>query len=611
MPKIKPNSTVTLYKSIPITDGQQIVFGSRAAQRSYFNKNVLAARVDCSYIKRNGTIRLQYTTSVVSQANYISFTNPAFENKTFYARITDYDYINNVTTEIRYDIDYFQSFMFDVQYFDGLIEREHMTESDWQLVDANPFRNDVYELLTAEDLTMSKDLLKISQITDTNREVQIPEFGNNRMVMLVAQWAEGDDLTEWKNIITSNTRYAVFADGTTWGFNDLEWIPNVRVPNPVDVLAIAGDSAQEQKVNMNNILTFLTVKLVTMEILGIYYIGEDFIKSWMAHKIEGADDNIVNIDIQPYTGYVNKKLCRFPYQYLQCVTNDDVKEYQYERFTADKKFTYLLSLDSAPVVSIIPYQYNENYVSINEKFKYNLKERIDVDSIPQIAYTTDAYLSYVSESLAGKLSEKQTYETDLISQGVSPLDYSGTFSNVFKSIGSGMKSSLQRAGGNLEGSLATEMEDYNRLRHTDVSLLDEYMRGGVNLEGDYISDVYGNSKPLYAADQYVPGSSSYTSCYIGQTTTVGAFYFVNRRINSEVGKIYDAYLSAYGNKSMRYGTPHVCDYITGGENAPHFINGSTYCKTQNMHVISDMKMASDYIEAVFNSGHKFLKGEDL
>ena len=115
MPLITPSSAVTLYKGINITAGENIIFKSIANQRAYFAKHAVTSVNDCTYVRKTGRIRLEFPTATVAQCNYISFTNGAFENRTFYARIIDYEYINNVTTEIRYGIDYFQSFMLNMK----------------------------------------------------------------------------------------------------------------------------------------------------------------------------------------------------------------------------------------------------------------------------------------------------------------------------------------------------------------------------------------------------------------------------------------------------------------------------------------------------------------
>ena len=163
---ITPDSEVTLYEDIPITAGYQLVFSSRLKQKAYFASKKKVSRADCTYIKKTGRLRIEYKTNVVQKCNYISFKNSSFENVTFYARISNFEYVNNVTTDIYYAIDWWQTYMFDANYHACTIKREHLTESDYKKADANPWRHDIPELLTDEGLPCEKVSEKLYKMSD-------------------------------------------------------------------------------------------------------------------------------------------------------------------------------------------------------------------------------------------------------------------------------------------------------------------------------------------------------------------------------------------------------------------------------------------------------------
>ena len=66
MPLITPSSTVVLYSGINITAGENIIFKSVANQRAYFAKHVVATVNDCTYIRKTGTLRLEFPTATVA-----------------------------------------------------------------------------------------------------------------------------------------------------------------------------------------------------------------------------------------------------------------------------------------------------------------------------------------------------------------------------------------------------------------------------------------------------------------------------------------------------------------------------------------------------------------
>ena len=173
MAYIVPDSVITLYNNVPITNQEQIAFKTLAQQKAYFATKILRSKVNCSYVRRNGRLKIEDGMGLMLNCNYISFRNPSFENKTIYARVIDYAYINNTTVEIQYVIDWFQTFMFDVTYEDAVMDREHLSVADWNKVEANPYDRSVYEMFTPEPLPVTKEMEK---------PYVIPSDGSNELL---------------------------------------------------------------------------------------------------------------------------------------------------------------------------------------------------------------------------------------------------------------------------------------------------------------------------------------------------------------------------------------------------------------------------------------------
>lgn len=161
---IQPNTDITLYSGVDIGTCQQLAFSSHDKQRAYFQTKILKQYVKCTVVKEKmGVIKVainpagqasagEITGAELASANYMSFVNQSFDNKTIYCYIVDYVYLNNETAEIRYMVDYWQTWMFDVTFDPMYIDREHLSQADWDKVEENPYRSDVPQMITREPL---------------------------------------------------------------------------------------------------------------------------------------------------------------------------------------------------------------------------------------------------------------------------------------------------------------------------------------------------------------------------------------------------------------------------------------------------------------------------
>lgn len=130
MAYIVPNAEVYLLKDIKITPtySDTIFFATKAAQTAYFTNPLkrVATLTDISYQRHSrGWLKVALPVGTVSQANYMMFKNTSFENKWFYAFITDWEYLNNGNTLISYLVDDIQTWFFDCTLGDCFVDREH------------------------------------------------------------------------------------------------------------------------------------------------------------------------------------------------------------------------------------------------------------------------------------------------------------------------------------------------------------------------------------------------------------------------------------------------------------------------------------------------------
>lgn len=616
MSLITPSSTVSLYENVDITDGKTVVFSSKANQTAYFSNKRVSQRVDCTYIRKSGRLRIEYPTSTVSRCNYISFNNVAFENTTFYAKIVDYEYVNNVTTDILFSIDWFQTLMFDVTYEHGLIEREHLSQVDYDKSLVNPWDDSIYEFHTAENLACTGYMMKKLSKDDVVKT----DFGDNYYILVVA--ARDED--EWKTLIESTAFAARYGDGSTLVPN--EWLDEglsfgeLVITTPIDIIMINksrdGVVGKENQ-NLYDIINYLTLHDSTHDIIGLYKMPETVIKYFFTNKSE-------TYHITPPSGDTvkNKKLLWGPYTYLEVRTATDVKEYRYENFANQSQFSFELVITFAgkPLLSVIPYSYFMNYYTEDnqglDSASLNGAERIDIEKIPQLPYQTDSYLSFIS-------SQYQNF------YGRTDLDVESDYQRALKTL---QPNYTQKT--TPDNTLIPFLVDTFSTAKNIMSSASEYASTGVPYsqlsaantqkmyesgyaDGDYISGAFTNAKKAYTSHNYVAGAGDILPYYFNMAVGTDGnsepspfnFAFIKRTLKTEIMNVYDDYFTEYGYASNRVGTPRVCNYITGNGLAPHFDTDGTYVKTSNMKVDHVIEDASRYISDMFNKGCRFIKGD--
>lgn len=128
MAYIAPNSTIKILANVPISPDQTntLWFAPGGDQLAYFNSKVRMTFDAQSYQRATkNTCRLNVNADLVDDCNYMMFQNTAFSTKWFYAFITNVEYINTNVTEITYQIDDIQTWLFQYETPACFVERSH------------------------------------------------------------------------------------------------------------------------------------------------------------------------------------------------------------------------------------------------------------------------------------------------------------------------------------------------------------------------------------------------------------------------------------------------------------------------------------------------------
>lgn len=128
---ITPNTNIRLLKlPLHLDYKNQLTFASRTAQYNYFNSLSYLEIEECSYQRKNNTIRYAAHIDDIITYNYCMYQNENYGNKWFYAFITNMTYINDNMTDIEITTDVYQTWQFDYTFKKSFIEREMINVTD-------------------------------------------------------------------------------------------------------------------------------------------------------------------------------------------------------------------------------------------------------------------------------------------------------------------------------------------------------------------------------------------------------------------------------------------------------------------------------------------------
>lgn len=136
MTAIAPNTTVWLINTL-LTSGSEdtFYFDSLSAQTSYFDSRKLIGLTNYTYQREQrhfikvGVNGSEMATTI-KNANYMMWQNSSYENKNYYAFITEAEWINNEVVKLYFEMDYIQTYYFNYISSQCYISRQH-SETDY------------------------------------------------------------------------------------------------------------------------------------------------------------------------------------------------------------------------------------------------------------------------------------------------------------------------------------------------------------------------------------------------------------------------------------------------------------------------------------------------
>lgn len=196
MSDFQPQTTFYLLRNVKLDHSytNTIDFNTKEEQYNYFfNKKAFEVLEGTYQRKTIGVVRVPFLYDDIATCNYIMWQNANYSDKWYYAFILEIKYINPNLSEIIYDLDVIQTYMFDVEWKPSQIDRDMGAQfSDTGI----PFVN-----REVEDLNYGSDY-------DTVYEQNITQIPNVSFMVLGFNLWVGDSSTNVNNV-PLNITYAI------------------------------------------------------------------------------------------------------------------------------------------------------------------------------------------------------------------------------------------------------------------------------------------------------------------------------------------------------------------------------------------------------------------
>lgn len=345
---VTPNSLIHVLQFVPLdnTYKNTIYFTTKSEQANYFLKRVKKTFSNYTYQRIDNFIRVEAKADVLYTCNYLMFQNTAYSNKWFYAFITKVEYINDNATNLYFDLDVMQSWLFDYTTQKCFVEREH-GETD-----------EVGDNLVSEPIEIGD--IQCDGVTQT-------KFFDSYSAVIATAYDPDD------------------TPGGVYGglFSGVKYIP-AQIDNSSQV---------------SELLDFIktaTEANVVDAIVSIFMMPTRFIPSGSTPVVEVTKVGKPK-DINGYTPR-NNKLLTYPYCFLSVDCGNNVADYRYEWFRTDDdtcQFTFNSALTPNPEIALVPVKYNHA--------DYNYSEQLVMSGFPQVAFSVDSYKAYLAQSATGDI----------------------------------------------------------------------------------------------------------------------------------------------------------------------------------------------------------------
>ena len=361
MSAITPQTELRLLKCPIESDNRnQLTFANATAQYNYFNSLPHITADNFTYQRKDSVIRYPAHIDSIMSYNYVMYQNENYTDKWFYAFITGMEYVNDNMTLISIKTDVYQSWLFQMEWKNSFIEREHVNDDTLGLhtIPENVELGQPKVYATLKDSASTSLALVTQSLIDPDSHQDVDKIHEYHNIPIPGKYNRWDtrvdgkkDLQEFINWLDTNSK----KDALVQMFLAPTWILGA---------AQGGSGIEVEETN--------TIPSVTLGISRIY-------------QLDG------------YTPK-NNKLLTYPYCYI-ALSNQigQMNIYKQERWELDSNNEMLVIMKGCLTpgcsVKALPLGYNgEGYG------KGYVDEGISLGKYPILAWSSDTYTNWLTQN---------------------------------------------------------------------------------------------------------------------------------------------------------------------------------------------------------------------
>lgn len=378
-------STVYLLNT-PLEDDMKntLYFADVAAQQSYFASVVGKTYTNVSYQSETRTFRCKDEIDNIRQYNYIMWQNSAFSNKWFYAFIKKLEFVSTGLTDVYFEVDPLQTYMFDITVKPSFIEREHTNDDT------------VGNNLIPESLEHGEYV--------TNGEPV--SYIGGKYYIINADKAPSTDGSG--SPIDGSTYYSANVGGVPMSGNLF------RCDN-ITTLTNAFLTYSRMEGGLDHVKNVYITNTLAMDESDFEF-GDCQLDEYVYYKYKGNNSpttrTLSTSAPTSLNGYVprNNKLLSSPYQYLVLTNNNGASNtLNYEYFANRSNIT--IRTKGIPVVGGSIIAYPKDYKNVSS----NYTEGIMAGKLPTLSWSGDAYTNWLTQNA---VNMRANIAKDVISLGI-------------------------------------------------------------------------------------------------------------------------------------------------------------------------------------------------
>ena len=317
-----------------------------------------------------GSIRVSVLADNVLDCNYLVFQNSSFAaGKYFYAFITSVEYINNITTQINFELDVIQTWYFDFELEPCFVERMHTpTDVKYENIVPEPVEPGEYIYQNISHELVTKDLAVIIAVVDVQQGTSQGKLYGNIFGGCSLFACKPSDTVAINGKIS---QYVTSPDSIV----SIYMIPKCLLSDDIDFDDDPGVAIELTATDVKTGLETLVFALPSPSDTGMANFGS-------------------------YTPH-NNKLYSYPFTMLEVFTPEGAKaDYRYEFFNnngqGNPSFKYGGSVTSPVELVLVPDGYKIG--RSQSPVQIMLEESISLKDYPLCSWNVDAYKAWVAQN---------------------------------------------------------------------------------------------------------------------------------------------------------------------------------------------------------------------